>query len=197
MGNNDSFRSARSKILRRSVLVNAVQEAKTRGKTVVLTNGCFDILHVGHLRYLEQARALGDLLVVGVNSDDSVRRLKGPDRPIVREFERVEVLAALECVDYVTIFTEDTPVELILAVKPHIHVKGGDRRPEEMPEREAVLSVGGRIEIVSYTSTDSEGLSTTAIIGRITQNAETKGSKIIEDTIWSDHINVDLQKIQG
>lgn len=155
---------------RRSELVRAVEEQRALGKTIVLTNGCFDILHIGHVRYLQDARALGDLLVVGVNSDDSVRRLKGPDRPVVPEFERVEILSALECVDYVTIFTEETPIELIIALRPDIHVKGGDYRPEDMPEAETVLSVGGRIEIVPYTRTDTEGRSTTNLIGKIVKS---------------------------
>lgn len=152
------------------MLRGLVEQAKGQGRTVVFTNGCFDILHIGHVRYLQDARALGDLLVVGVNSDDSVRRLKGPDRPVVPEFERVEILAALQCVDYVTIFAEDTPVELILTVKPDIHVKGGDYRPEDLPEADAVLSVGGRIQIVPYTSTETEGRSTTTLIGKIVRN---------------------------
>ena len=95
----------------------------------MFTNGCFDILHIGHVRYLEAARALGDVLVVGVNTDDSVRRLKGPDRPLNPEAERAEILAALECVDCVTLFDEATPIELILAIKPDIHCKGGDYVP--------------------------------------------------------------------
>ena len=165
-----SFRAAAYKVLRRSALQKAVDHAKKQGKTVVFTNGCFDILHIGHVRYLQDARACGDMLVVAVNSDDSVRKLKGPERPVVPEFERVEILAALECVDYVTIFTEDTPTELILAIKPDVHVKGGDYRPEDLPEAGAVLSVGGRIEIVPYTSTETEGRSTTSLIGRIVRN---------------------------
>lgn len=164
------FRAAQRKVKRRSELCKVLEQARAEGKTIVFTNGCFDILHIGHVRYLQDARSLGDLLVVGVNSDDSVRRLKGPERPVVPEFERVEILAALECVDYVTIFTEDTPVELILAIRPHIHVKGGDYRPEDLPEADAVRSVGGRIEIVSYTSTDTEGRSTTNLIGKIVKN---------------------------
>lgn len=170
MKNNCSFRSVESKVLRRSDLRKAVEEAKSQGKTVVFTNGCFDILHIGHVRYLQDARALGDVLVVGVNSDDSVRRLKGPERPVVPEFERVEILSALECVDYVTIFSEDTPVELILAIKPCVHVKGGDYRPEDLPEADAVHSAGGRIEIVSYTSTETQGRSTTNLIGKIVKS---------------------------
>lgn len=170
-----SFRAAEYKVKSRSELVKAVEEARSRGKTVVFTNGCFDILHIGHVRYLQDARALGNVLVVGVNSDDSVRRLKGPGRPVVPEFERVEILSALECVDYVTIFAEDTPVELILAIRPGVHVKGGDYKPEDLPEAEAVRSVGGRVEIVSYTSTETQGRSTTNLIGKIVKNHRIEG----------------------
>lgn len=164
-----SFRGALDKILDRAVLGDAVETAKSQGLTVVFTNGCFDILHVGHIRYLQDARARGDVLVVGVNSDDSVRKLKGPQRPVVSEVDRAEILAALECVDYVTVFDEDTPVELILAIKPNVHVKGGDYKPEDLPEGDAVRSVGGRVEIVPFTSTATEGRSTTNLIGKIVE----------------------------
>lgn len=170
METEHTFRAACRKVKKWSDLREEVERAQREGKTVVFTNGCFDILHIGHVRYLQDARALGDILVVGVNSDDSVRRLKGPDRPVVPEFERVEILSALECVDYVTLFTEDTPIELILALKPDIHVKGGDYRPEDLPEAEAVRKVGGRIEIVPYTSTETQGRSTTNLIGKIISN---------------------------
>ena len=163
-----SFRKAQSKILERPALVEAVNSAKRLSSSVVFTNGCFDILHIGHVRYLQEARSLGDVLVVGVNSDDSVRRLKGPERPVVSQADRVEILAALECVDFVTVFDEDTPVELIRAIRPDIHVKGGDYRPDELPEAEAVRSLGGRVAIVSFTTTGTEGRSTTNLIGRIT-----------------------------
>jgi rfaE bifunctional protein nucleotidyltransferase chain/domain len=165
-----SCRAVERKLMNRADLAEAIRSAKQQGKSVVFTNGCFDILHIGHVRYLQDARSQGDLLVVGVNSDASVSRLKGPGRPVVREEERVEILAALECVDYVTIFSEDTPVELILAIKPNIHVKGGDYKPEDLPEADAVESVGGEVRIVSYTSTETEGWSTTNLIGRIVQN---------------------------
>lgn len=130
---------------------------------MVFTNGCFDILHAGHIRYLEDARALGDLLVVGVNSDSSTRHLKGPSRPIVLENERAEAVAALRSVDYVTVFEEDTPVETIRILKPDIHVKGGDYCAVDLPETPVVESYGGKIVIVPF----SKGLSTTSIIERI------------------------------
>ena len=166
--NSSRVRLAEQKILGRPELCEAVANAKAQGLTVVSTNGCFDILHIGHVRYLQSARRLGDLLVVGINCDDSVRRLKGPERPIVPENERAEILAALECVDYLTIFTEDTPIELIKAMKPTIHVKGGDYSdPDGLIESEAVRSVGGKVAIVSFTSTETQGWSSTNLIGRI------------------------------
>ncbi|MCX6344694.1 MAG: D-glycero-beta-D-manno-heptose 1-phosphate adenylyltransferase [Armatimonadetes bacterium] len=160
-------RNTQSKIRRRSEVACFVEEAKAMGKDVVFTNGCFDILHIGHIRYLQAARALGDVLIVGVNTDDSVRRLKGPDRPFISEFERAEIVAALECVDCVTLFGEDTPVELILAIKPDIHSKGGDYKPEDLREADAMRSIGGRVEVITYTVTDTQGKSTTNLIERI------------------------------
>lgn len=122
---------------------------RTDGKRIVFTNGVFDILHVGHLRYLEAARALGDALLVGVNADESVRRLKGPTRPINLEDERAELLAALRCVDGVCVFREDTPMELIRVVRPHIHAKGGDyKTPDALPETPLVRSLGGEVVIL-------------------------------------------------
>ena len=133
------------KIYSRNQLVGIVQQLKADGKVVVTTNGCFDVLHVGHLRYLQAAQALGDILVVGVNSDDSVRVLKGENRPLVPADERAEMLAGLGCVDYVTIFPELDPVDLLSAIKPSIHVKGGDYTIERVIEREAVESNGGKV----------------------------------------------------
>ena len=122
---------------------------RAEGKRVVFTNGVFDILHVGHLRYLQDARALGDALLVGVNADASVRRLKGDSRPVNPEHERAELLAALRCVDGVCIFAEDTPVELIRAVNPNIHAKGGDyKNPDALPETPVVRELGGEVVIL-------------------------------------------------
>lgn len=129
----------------------------------MFTNGCFDILHVGHVRYLSEARALGDILVIGMNSDRSVRRLKGAGRPLVGERERAEVLAALEMVDYVTVFGEDTPAELIAELRPDILVKGGDYRAEEVVGKEIVEASGGRVAIIPLV----KGRSTTGIIEEI------------------------------
>lgn len=158
----------RTKIRSRADAAQFVESAKSAGRTVVFTNGCFDILHIGHVRYLGAARALGDVLVVGVNTDDSVRRIKGPDRPLNPEAERAEILAALECVDCVTLFDEATPIELILAIKPDIHCKGGDYAPNDLPEANAVHGVGGRVVVIPYKATDTQGKSTTNLIERIT-----------------------------
>lgn len=133
------------KIYHRSELTLLLQDAKAAGKVVVTTNGCFDVLHLGHLRYLQAARALGDLLVVAVNGDSSVRQLKGQNRPLVPELERAEMLAGLECVDYVVIFPELTPMSLLSELKPSLHVKGGDYKLAQLVEREVVEANGGRV----------------------------------------------------
>jgi D-beta-D-heptose 7-phosphate kinase/D-beta-D-heptose 1-phosphate adenosyltransferase len=130
------------------------------GKKIVFTNGCFDLLHVGHVRYLQQARALGDLLVVGLNSDDSVRRLKGPTRPVQNEKDRAEIMAGLGCVAFSTIFTEDTPENLIKLVKPGVLVKGGDWKIEQIVGADFVQSYGGQVMSLQFV----DGKSTTKII---------------------------------
>lgn len=132
------------------------------GKTV-FTNGCFDLLHVGHVRYLWAARNLGERLVVGLNSDASVQALKGLQRPIVPEDERAEVLAALACVDFVTVFSEPTAAELLSRLKPAIYAKGGDYSPDTLPEAPVVRGYGGEIAIVSFVP----GRSTTDIVSRV------------------------------
>jgi rfaE bifunctional protein nucleotidyltransferase chain/domain len=129
----------------------------------VFTNGCFDILHSGHVAYLQQARALGDVLVVGVNSDSSVRRLKGSTRPINLEADRLSVIAALECVDHAVLFDEDTPERLIREVRPNVLVKGGDWSLEDIVGREFVESLGGHVERIPHRA----GLSTSALVQRI------------------------------
>lgn len=129
-------------------------------KRIVFTNGCFDLLHVGHIRYLQEAKSLGDFLFVGLNSDASVRRLKGPERPIQCQDDRAEILLALRCVDWVAIFDEDTPLELIQQVKPQILVKGGDWKPEQIVGSDFVLKNGGEVRSLGF----SEGRSTTKII---------------------------------
>jgi rfaE bifunctional protein nucleotidyltransferase chain/domain len=140
---------------------------RAEGKRVVFTNGVFDILHVGHVRYLQAARALGDALLVGVNSDASVRRLKGPTRPMNPEDERAEVIAALACVDGACVFGEDTPHAMIAAVLPHVHAKGGDyASPDALPETPLVRSLGGEVVILPMTP----GRSTTGLLRRIEQS---------------------------
>lgn len=139
-------------------LKEAAAALRREGKRIVFTNGCFDLIHIGHIRYLREARTLGDALVVGLNSDASVRRLK-PGRPITAEAERAEVLAALEMVDYVTVFAEDTPYELIKYLGPDVLVKGGDWKPEEIVGADLV----GEVHSLPYVS----GRSTTEIVRRI------------------------------
>lgn len=129
----------------------------------VFTNGCFDLLHVGHVRYLQQARALGDRLVVGLNSDASVRRLKGPDRPLQSEGDRAEILAALAAVDFTVIFEQDTPMDLIRAVRPAVLAKGGDWKPEDIVGGPFVLSYGGAVRSLQFV----DGRSTTAIVNKM------------------------------
>jgi D-beta-D-heptose 7-phosphate kinase/D-beta-D-heptose 1-phosphate adenosyltransferase len=133
---------------------------RAQGKKIVFTNGCFDLLHVGHVRYLQEARSLGDALVVGVNADASVKRLKGPSRPIQNENDRAEILAALACVDVTVIFTEDTPENLIMKVKPDILVKGGDWKIDSIVGAPFVMSYGGQVMSLQFV----DGKSTTKII---------------------------------
>ncbi len=163
---------ASPKIYGRAALARAVHDLQSEGAVVVFTNGCFDLLHLGHVRYLQAARALGDALVVGVNSDASTRQLKGPGRPLVPHEERAEVLAALECVDYLTIFEEPTAVALIEALRPNIYVKGGDYAAQDaainyakLPEAAPVLAYGGQVRLIPYLPEHS----TTALIERILQ----------------------------
>ncbi len=133
------------------------------GGRVVFTNGCFDLLHPGHVSYLRAARSLGDLLVVGLNSDASVSRLKGPERPVVPEGDRAAVLAALESVDAVVVFAEDTPIRLMRELKPDVYVKGGDYRIEDLPEAEVAAEIGAEVRILPL----EPGYSTTALIEKI------------------------------
>lgn len=151
------------KILARDALIIRRREWKDNRRRVVFTNGCFDLLHPGHVRLLEQARALGDVLVVGLNSDGSLQRLKGPGRPLVPERERAEVMAALEAVDAVTVFDEPTPRELVAALVPDILVKGGDWGEDEIVGREEVEAAGGRVVRIPLL----EGYSTSQLIAKI------------------------------
>jgi D-beta-D-heptose 7-phosphate kinase/D-beta-D-heptose 1-phosphate adenosyltransferase len=159
------MKRASDKVLGWDALEERLAEERARGRRVVFTNGCFDVLHVGHTRYLEEARALGDLLVVGLNADSSVRGLKGPLRPIVPEADRAEMLAALGAVDYVVLFGQPTPEELIRRVRPDIHVKGGDYREEDLPEAPLIRSLGGEVRIMPLV----EGRSTTDVVQTIVE----------------------------
>ena len=149
-------------ILNREELVMRINADRKNGSRVVLANGCFDVLHVGHVRYLASARELGDVLVVGINSDAQVARLKGDGRPIVSENERAELVDALEPVTYVTVFDEPTVEELLLALKPDVHAKGTDYTEDSVPERDVVRSYGGRVAIVG----DPKDHSTSEILAR-------------------------------
>lgn len=156
------------KVLPLSAIVKAVAQAKREGKTIVATNGVFDILHVGHIRNLTAAKKLGDVLVVGINSDASVRKNKGPSRPIVPEKERAEMLAALESVSHVFIFKEKTPFNWIRKIKPHIHVKGGGKdvlaHPDFPAQQRVLKAIKARFVLLSH----ADGKSTTRLIEKIT-----------------------------
>jgi rfaE bifunctional protein nucleotidyltransferase chain/domain len=147
----------------RDLLSDEIAKLRKERKRIVFTNGCFDLLHKGHVDYLNEARKLGDVLVVGLNTDESVRKLKGPQRPIMPLESRAAVLDALKPVSIVVPFGESTPVDLIRIVKPDVHVKGGDYKADSLPEYEAVLAGGGHVKIIPLTS----GFSVTAILERI------------------------------
>ena len=151
------------KVLTRESLGEHIDGLRKQGKRIVTTNGCFDILHVGHVRILKQSKALGDILVVGINSDASVSALKGPERPINNQNDRAELLSSLECVDVVSIFDEGTPVEFIKVVKPDIHVKGADYKPQDLEETPVVEALGGRVEILPLVPQKS----TTSLVQKI------------------------------
>ena len=152
-----------AKVVSASTLLRHVRQARAAGRKIAFTNGCFDILHAGHVRYLTKAKKGGRCLIVGLNSDRSVRRLKGPQRPVNKQQYRAEVLAALECVDWVTIFDDETPYRLIAAVKPDILIKGADWKGKPVVGEDIVKARGGRVELVTFV----KGLSTTQIIEMI------------------------------
>lgn len=151
------------KRLPNEALAETIAQRQADGERIVFTNGVFDLLHVGHIRYLAEARALGDALIVAVNTDDSVRGLKGPLRPIVPEDERMEMLAALSCVDFVTSFSTPTPVPLLEQIQPLVYAKGGDYQVQDLPEAPVVRRYGGRVHILSLVA----GRSSTNIISKI------------------------------
>ena len=144
-------------------LTTRVEQARSLGKIIVFANGCFDMLHVGHIRYLRGARALGDLLIVAVNSDESARRIKGSGRPFMPLAERMEILSELRCVDYVVPFDDSDVSRLLLSLRPHIHAKGTDYSEQSVPERRTVLSYGGRIAITG----DPKDHSTTGMLKKV------------------------------
>lgn len=150
-------------IVEREGLKSLGERLRNAGKKIVSTNGCFDILHVGHAKILKEARGHGDVLVVGLNSDASVSRLKGPSRPINKAQDRAELLCALAAVDYVSIFEEDTPVEFLTELKPNIHVKGADYKPDDLQETPVVRSFGGEVVILNLVP----GHSTTSLVTKI------------------------------
>ncbi|MBD1401022.1 bifunctional D-glycero-beta-D-manno-heptose-7-phosphate kinase/D-glycero-beta-D-manno-heptose 1-phosphate adenylyltransferase HldE [Pelovirga terrestris] len=152
-----------AKIKHPDILSVLLKRERQLGRKIVFTNGCFDLLHVGHVKYLQKARNLGDLLILGLNSDASIRRLKGSKRPLISEEERAHLLAALKCIDYVVVFNDDTPLELIHVLRPDILVKGGDYSPDDVVGKELVESYGGRVDIIPFV----DGKSTTNIIERI------------------------------
>ncbi len=152
-----------AQILKRDELAVEARRYHDAGRTIVLANGCFDLLHVGHVRYLTGAKELGDVLIVGINSDAQTRVLKGEGRPFIPEAERAEIVASLRCVDIVTIFDEPTVTELIRTVRPDIHAKGTDYTVDNVPEREIVKEIGGSVAIVG----DPKDHSSTDLIGRV------------------------------
>lgn len=155
-------------IVERQAIANVIAAEKAKGKKVVLTNGCFDIIHAGHVRYLTAARAQGDLLVLGLNSDESVRALKGSTRPINTERDRAEVIDGLKSVDYVVIFGETTAEVLVRDVRPDYYAKGGDYSVDSLPEAQAVSEVGGKVVFLPFV----EGKSSTKIIQKIEQSVQ-------------------------
>jgi rfaE bifunctional protein nucleotidyltransferase chain/domain len=151
------------KILERKRLKEKVEALRKNGKKIAFTNGCFDILHVGHVRYLTEARKNADILILALNSDSSVRAIKGEKRPLVPEEERAEVLAAIECIDFITIFQESTPLELINLLKPDFLIKGGDWPEDKVVGRDEIKKWGGRVIIIP----EIKGKSTTNIVEKI------------------------------
>src|SRR3989338_3452255 len=152
-----------SKIKNIQELKGIVIELRAKGKKIVTTNGVFDILHIGHIRYLQEAKKLGDILIVAINSDSSTKKLKGPKRPLNNENDRAEALAALECVDYVTVFNEKNPIKILQEIKPNIHVKGGDYDINQIIEKDAVEKNNGKVVLIPKV----RGYSTTDFVNRI------------------------------
>lgn len=150
-------------ILNRKNISEFVDKLHKAGKTVVTTNGCFDILHVGHVRYLQKSKSFADYLIVLLNSDKSVKSIKGDDRPINNEMDRAEILVALNCVDFVVLFDEDSPTKLLDEIKPDVYTKGADYTMETLPERDIMIKNGTKVEFIDFV----QGKSTTNIINKI------------------------------
>ena len=147
-------------------IINIVRKGQAEGKTYVVTNGCFDILHVGHVRYLQKTKEFADKLIIMLNSDISVKSIKGENRPINSELDRAEILSALSCVDYVVLFDEKSPARLLENIKPNVYTKGADYTIETLPEREIVLKNNIRVEFIEFV----DGKSTTNVIKKINEN---------------------------
>tara|TARA_Y100000310_G_scaffold342995_1_gene448655 strand:- start:20614 stop:21096 length:483 start_codon:yes stop_codon:yes gene_type:complete len=159
-----------SKIKTISELKDISEESRKENKRVITTNGVFDILHIGHIRYLKEAKKLGDILIVAINSDSSTKKIKGPKRPLNNENDRAEALAALECVDYVTIFDEEDPIKILEQIKPNIHVKGGDYDISKIIEKGTVEGNGGKVKLIP----EVKGYSTTNYINQIIESYKDK-----------------------
>ena len=153
-------------LLNRKNIADFVEKLHKSGKTVVTTNGCFDILHVGHVRYLQKTKTFADYSIVLLNSDKSVKSIKGPTRPINNENDRAEILCALSCVDYVVMFDEDSPANLLDEIKPDVYTKGADYTIETLPEAQGIMEAGGRIEFIPFV----KGKSTTSVIEKMKQS---------------------------
>jgi len=160
----------KDKIKKREELLRIIKDLKAKGKRIIFTNGCFDLLHVGHIRYLEEAKTLGDILIVGVNSDTSVQKLKGPKRPVLPVEQRTEILSGLGCVDYITVFDELDPLALITSLQPNVLVKGGDWTKEQTIGKEVVERSGGEVVIIPFV----KGASTSSLIETILKRFQKK-----------------------
>jgi len=154
------------KFIKKEELQKTLREIREKKQTLVTTNGCFDVLHIGHVKYLQKSKSFGDILMVLLNSDKSVRNIKGPSRPINNEFDRAELLCALSCVDYVILFDENSPAELLREIKPDVHTKGADYTFETLPEAKIITENGGRIEFIEFV----QGKSTTSILEKMNKS---------------------------
>lgn len=160
MPQTHSLNKTLPRVLNSESLIEALNQYRTENKKIVFTNGCFDLLHIGHITYLEEAKKLGQILIVGINTDNSVKKLKGPTRPIQNEYDRSEILAALKAVDHCILFSEETPLNLIQIIKPNVLVKGGDWKINQIVGSDFVLSYGGTVQSLQFIN----GKSTTALI---------------------------------